>query len=253
MRASWSALHASLCRHLNRSSSEVAFRMMRRTHPELAEFGSIAALMENQHAPAGDLAAKYGVIRALVYAAQSEHEYRSTAQVMVIIALWPGLDAVFWRLARGFPASRDDLATEILSRLGEAILTLDLEKVTAVTATLLRSLERDIRRDLIVDRVIGQASRPIDDPSVEAVVDVMVAPESADDQVLADRLSGLRPDDAHLLHRVFILGETQEEAGQSLGLSQAAARKRYQRALGKLRTQQKNPSALSHSGAVVGL
>ncbi|HLP65937.1 MAG TPA: sigma factor-like helix-turn-helix DNA-binding protein [Rhizobium sp.] len=253
MRATWSALHASLCRHLNRSSSEVAFRMMRQIHPELAAFGSIAALMEQQQAPWGDQAASYGVIRALVYAAQSENSYRSAAHLMVLVALWPGLDAVFWRIARGFPDRRDDLPADVLARVGEAILAVDFARVTAVVATLLRNVERDIRRDLIADRVIGQASRPIDDPSIEAVVEAMVAPEPADDQVLADHLSGLRPEDAHLLRRVFTLGETQEEAGQSLGLSHDAARKRYQRALEKLRAQQKNPSDLSHSGAAIGL
>lgn len=253
MRASWSALHASLCRHLNRSSSEVAFRMMRQTHPELSVFGSIAALMEHQHAPGGDQPARYAVIRALVHAAQSEHEHRSTAHLMVLVALWPGLDAVLWRLARGFRERRDDLPSEVLARVGEAILAVDLDRVAAVVATLLRNVERDIRGDLIADCVIRKASRPVEDPAVEALPEMMAAPEAEDDQVLADHIASLKPEDAQLLRRVFILGETQEEAGQSLGLSHEAARKRFQRALVKLRTQQKNPSALSHSGAVVGL
>jgi RNA polymerase sigma-70 factor (ECF subfamily) len=253
MRGSWSALHASFTRVLNRTSAETEFKVMRLAHPDLAAFATILSLMEHQRGNAGDPTARFRVIRTLVAAAQSDESYRSTAQVMVIIALWPGLDAVYWRLARGFPGARDDLATEILSRLGEAILTLDLEKVTAVAATLLKNLERDIRRDLIDARVDAEASRPIDDPAISAALVEATAVDVGDAPVVADRLSGLRPDDAHLLRRVFILGETQEEAGQSLGLSQAAARKRYQRALEKLRTQQKNPSALSHSGAVVGL
>lgn len=253
MRASWVALHTSLSRILNRCTSETAFQIMGKTHPILARFSSVASLMEHQNAHRGDPANRFSVVRALVTAAQSDPCYRSTAHLLVLLALWPGLDAVLWRLARGFPAARDDLPGDILVRTSEAILGLDLDGVTAVTSTILRNVERDIRRDLITQRVRGQASQHIDDPAVEELIGTMVAADPEGDRVVAYHLAGLKPDDAHLLRRVFILGETQEEAGQSLGLSHAAARKRFQRAIAKLQAQQKNLPALSHSGSSVGL
>jgi DNA-directed RNA polymerase specialized sigma24 family protein len=253
MRSSWSALHASITRILNRSSSETEFQLMRQGHPDLAPFASIASLMEHQHARSGDPAERYRVVRALVAAAQSDQRYRSTAHLMVIAVLWPGLDAAFWRLSRGFPTARDDLRAEIMARFGEAILAIDLNKVTAVVATLLRNVERDLRRDLITARVIDQALQPIDDPAIESSTSALAVPISVETTDIAECLQRLCSKDRRLLLRVLILGETQEEAGQVLGLRPDAARKRYQRALARIRTQQKNCSALSHSGAATGL
>lgn len=253
MRASWSALHASITRILNRSSSDAEFQLMRQGHPDLAPFASIASLMEHQHAHGGEPAAKFRVVRALVAAAQSGKRYRSTAHLMVIAVLWPGLDAVLWRLSRGFPTARDDLPADILARFGEAILVIDLNKVTAVVGTLLRNVERDLRRDLIAARVIDQTSQPINDTAVEASIAALAVPMSVEKTDIANCLEGLNPKDGQLICRVFIFGETQEEAGPALGLNPAAARKRLQRALAKLRAQQKFRSALSHSGAAVGL
>jgi DNA-directed RNA polymerase specialized sigma24 family protein len=240
MRASWSAIHLSITRILNRSSSDAEFQLMRQGHTDLGPFASIASMMEHQYARGGDPAARFRIVRALVGAAQSDQRYRSTAHLVVITVLWPGLDAVFWRLSRGFPAARDDLPTEILTRFGEAIVVMDLNKVTAVVATLLRNVERDLRRDLIASRVIDQALRPIDDPAIEASIAELATPISIETTDIAECLQRLNPKERQLLLRVFILGETQEEAGLALGLKPDAARKRFQRALVKLRAQQKN-------------
>lgn len=253
MRATWSALHSSFTSVLNRTSAETAFAAMRQAYPELAQFPTIAAVMEHQHSATTDGAMRFGVIRVLVAAAQSDLVFRSTAQIMVIVALWPGLDAVFWRLWRGFPDARSDLAAEIIARFGEGILSLDLQKVAAVTATLLRNLERDVRRVLINSRQTTEAIQPISDPVIEAQATMFAWNGSIETQPLNDRLVDLRPLDAHLLKRVFLLGETQEEAGRALGLSPSAARKRFQRALRKLRSDQKSFRTLSHSVRPIGL
>ena len=226
---------------------------MAETYAELASHRSIASLMEHLHAPGGDALARFRIIRTLVVAAQSDLSFRSTAQVIVILALWPGLDAVFWRLARGFPDDRDTLCSEILARVSEAMLVLNLAKVTAVTATLLRNVERDIRRDLIDTRAIGEASVPIYDEMVEAEATAASGLVAVADRGLEDHLLGLGLDDTNLLNRVFTLGETQEEAGRALGLSPAASRKRIQRTLQKLRILQESSTAMSHFVPPFGL
>lgn len=253
MRASWSALHSSFTSALNRTSAETAFTLMRQAYPELAQFPTIAAVMEHQHSAMTDGAMRFGVIRVLVAAAQSDHAFRPTAQIIVLLALWPGLDAVYWRLWRGFPDARCDLAAEIIARIGEAIVSLDLERVTSVTATLLRNLERDVRRDLIRARKTAEVVQPISLPDIEAQATMLWWQDNPEARLIHDRLIDLGPRDAQLLKRVFLLGETQEEAGRALGLGAAAARKRFQRALRKLRSDQNSVRTLSHSVQPIGL
>jgi RNA polymerase sigma factor (sigma-70 family) len=253
MRSSWSAFHSSFTSVLNRTSAEAAFTAMRQAYPELARFPSIAAVMEHQHSATTDAEVRFSVIRVLVVAAQSEQAFRSTAQIMVILALWPGLDAVNWRLWRGFPDARSDLAADIIARLAEAIATLDLKRVSSVTATLLRNLERDIRRDLSRARQPVEAVQPISDPSIEAQATMLSWQGNPEAGLLDDRLVDLGPRDAQLLKRVYILGETQEEAGRALGLGAAAARKRFQRAMRRIRSDEKSSPALSHSVRPIGL
>jgi DNA-directed RNA polymerase specialized sigma24 family protein len=253
MRASWSAIQVSFTSVLNRTSAETAFTAMFQFHPELARFPSIAAVMEHQHSAMTDAAIRFGVIRILVAAAQSDQAFRSTAQIMVIVALWPGLDTVYWRLWRGFPNARSDLAAEIIARLAEAIATLDLKRVSSVTATLLRNLERDVRRYLVRARQTAGAILPISDPAIEAQTTLLSWHGNPEPRLLDDCLVDLGPRDANLLTRVFLVGETQEEAGRALGLGAAAARKRFQRALRKLRSDEKSSPALSHSVRPIGL
>jgi hypothetical protein len=253
MRASWSALHSSFTSVLNRTAAETAFTSMRQANPELARFPTIAAVMEHQHSASTDGAIRFAVIRGLVAAAQSDQEFGSTAQIMVVVALWPGLDAAFWRLWRGFPDARFDLAAEIIARIGEATLSLDLERVTSVTATLLRNLERDVRRDLIRARKSAELAQPISHPDIDAQATMLWWQGNPEPRLLDEGLTDLGPIHALLLKRVLLLGETQEEAGRALGLKPAAARKRYQRALARLRAKQNFPAILSHSASPVGL
>jgi RNA polymerase sigma factor (sigma-70 family) len=253
MRASWSALHSSFTSVLNRTSTEAAFTAMRLAYPALAQFPTIAAVMEHQHSSANDAAIRFGVIRVLVAASQSDQAFRSSAQIMGIVALWPGLDAVYWRLWRGFPGARSDLAADIIARFGEAIVTVDLERLSSVTATLLRNLERDIRRDLVRARQTAEAVQPISDPDIEAQATTLSWQGNPEARLLDDRLVDLGPREAQLLKRVFLLGETQEEAGRALGLGAAAARKRFQRALRKLRSDEKSSRTMSQLVRSIGL
>jgi DNA-directed RNA polymerase specialized sigma24 family protein len=210
-------------------------------------------VLEHQHGPGTDAVKRFGLIRDLVTAAQSAQPYHSTAQVMVIVALWPGLDAVFWHLWRAFPGARDDLSGEIVARIGVAILSIDLERVTAVTGTLLRNLKRDICRDLIGARLLAEESRQFDNPAVEAKATLLARQNTVEVQSIADHLANLAPRDVQLMKRMFLIGETQEEAGRALGLTPDAARKRVQRALKRLRSSRISSPALSHSGPRIGL
>lgn len=236
MRATWSALHHSLIRHLSRTTSEHQFQMMRQQFPGLKQFSSIAAVMEHQRATTVPPDMRYQTIRILVTAAQADAPSSSVAQMMVVVALWPGLDAVLGRLARGFPAERDVLPSEILARLSEGIAALNLAAVTAVTATLIRNVERDIRRGLIANEKRARSARCIDDPEIEAAATRCAASTSNDGIDVGEYLAMLPPADAALLKRIFCFGQSREQAGKAMGLTKPAACKRVQRAIHRLHT-----------------
>lgn len=79
----------------------------------------------------------------------------------------PGLDALYRRLLRHFRAEPEELVAEIAARLTRGVDRLDLSRVSRVAATLLRNIERDIRRDLAARRY--EASLQADMPNEEAI------------------------------------------------------------------------------------
>lgn len=236
MRTTWSALYTSLHRSMNRVSAENAFQEFRRRHPDLGRFASIPTLLQHLQRREGDPGVRYHTIRALVVAAQAEGDLAATAAMLVIIALWPGLSGVHCRLRRDFPDEEPDLGGDILARMNLAIARADLDRIKSVAGTLIRSVERDIRRELVRARKRAQRSLDITNPCVEAEADCALdnLQPGAD---LGDLLISLSPENTALLMRVLVLGETQEEAGRALGLSGTAARKRVQRCIRHLRDQ----------------
>lgn len=234
MRTTWSALYTSLHQSLNRVSSETAFQDLRHRHPVLRQFASIPSLLHHLQQVDGEPAGRYMVIRQLVLAAQTDADLGPLAVMLVIVALWPGLSSAHYRLRRDFPDEATDLGSEILARFSELVACIDLGKVRSVAGTLVRNVERDIRRDLIRARQRAQRLLDVTNPVVEAEVDCASGSRQPD-AVLDDLLVCLAPDHVTLLTRVFVLGETQEEAGRALGLSGAAARKRVQRCIRQLR------------------
>ena len=118
-----------------------------------------------------------------------------------------------------------------------AIRRLDLSRVDRIAATLLMNLERDLRR-----RLVGEAKVAAGPLPVEELVDGLGASplftcgsEAAGRALLARDVQLCLGDDADLVLRVAVDGETQAEAADALGITHDAARKRYQRALARLR------------------
>ncbi len=226
MRASWHALHAQLLRHVERLAARTDFNHMQTHHPELAMFPDIPALLEHQHARAGDPEPKNRTLRALVAAAQGDDPHAETAQVLVLLALWPGLDALYGQLRRYVPRDPDWLGSELSARMTEAIARIDLDRVDRVAATLLMNVRRDILRDL--KRCWARDEVPLPDD--------LQAPEPVPScDTALGHLRQLIGEDAALVVAVVVMGFSQREAAQALGLSHDATRKRYQRALERLR------------------
>lgn len=230
MRARWHALHAELERSAHRYSSQQHFIGIRQRHRELRAFSDSGAMFSFLHDRDGDPDKKNAILRVVITAARQRDPSAETAQVLVLLALWPGLDAVRGRLARHFRDDPERLTAELVGRLSEAIATVDLGKVYRIAATLLRNLERDLRRMLR-----DEWARAADTEADETVIDAGSAKADRSFPMLVRDLDRIIDGDAALIVGVCILGMSQKEAGQALGLSHDAARKRYQRAIEKLR------------------
>lgn len=222
--------------HLMLSSSTLNFQRnfeaLRRTSEPLAHFSDPAALLDTLHVGARAPDQKNQLLVALVGAAQSGGAVSDCALTLMLLALWPGLDAVRRRsIWRGVDAG-DDVASEILARASEAIRGLDLQRVNWIAATILRNIERDlIRTRQREDR--HQCLRSETDPD-EIPTDGQ-ALANASPALLHDDLVRIIGTDADLVIRVAVDGFSQAEVATELGLSEAATRKRYQRATRRLR------------------
>lgn len=237
MSLSWSGLHAQLIKSTQRMAFETHYQRIQHCHPEALPPGGIVGLLAFLHGAAATAEARNTALQALVAAAQGDHS--RTGTTLLLLALWPGLDAVRWRLRRQFPEARGTLDGDLLGRLTLAIRQCDLARVNRIAATLLRNLERDVTRELITANREAPPSNPIEqlmDQFAHGVALMSGAPDTDHDVVaLRNHLRHLLGVDAHLVLLVVVGGCTQREAGEMLGLSHDAARKRFRRAIARLK------------------
>jgi DNA-directed RNA polymerase specialized sigma24 family protein len=172
------------------------------------------------------------ILSALVGAAQGDGPASDCALTLLLLALWPGLDAIRRRSLWRRLGSADEVASDVLARTTEAVRGLDLGRVNWIAATVLRNVERDMirvrQRDQAREHLASGA-----DPD-----EVAESGDSGIGETGYARLNGavrkLLGDDALLVIRVAIEGFSQAEVAVELGLTEAAARKRYQRAMRRL-------------------
>lgn len=182
------------------------------------------------HAPADDAEAKNDVLSDLLRASGSRDRKGDLAVELLMLALWPGLCVVRRRL---WPLCRTGtLDADLLSGLTIGIRRARLNRINRVAATLLRNLERDLRRLYTRDDQAARLSVDMDKVGHALIQREVDKP----DAILAAAQAALGEDGA-LLVAVHIAGFTQKEVAVRLGLSHEAARKRCQRALSRLRQQ----------------
>ena len=224
--------------HLMQSSSTLGFQRsfdaIRDAKLSIMQrFSDPVSVLEYLHRGTEVPGRKNDVLAALVAAAQADHQTASCAQTLMVLALWPGLDAVRRRLIWRWKLAPGDVAAEVVATVCKAIAGMDLTQVNRIAATLLRNVERDIGRDL---------RRDADRHNQHAIVDPDQLPLNAASEDpregeahLTREVEALIGRDARLVLSVAWEGLTQAEAGAALGLTEAAARKRFQRATHRLR------------------
>ncbi len=223
--------------HLMLSSSTLNFQRnfeaLRRTSEPLAHFADPAALLDTLHVGGRAPDEKNRLLVALVGAAQSGEAASDCALTLMLLALWPGLDAVRRRSIWRRIGTGEEVASEILARASEAIRGLDLQRVNWIAATILRNIERDLIRTRQREDRHQNLRSEINPDAIPTVVEEPSA--HASPALLRDDLVSIIGMDADLVIRVAIDGFSQSEVATELGLSEAATRKRYQRATRRLR------------------
>lgn len=208
------------------------FEALRRNSERLAHFVDPAALLDTLHTSDSGPDEKNRILVALVRVAQSGGETADCALTLMLLALWPGLDVVRRRSIWRRIGTGDEVTSEILARASEAIQGIDLQRVNWIAATILRNIERDlIRTRQREDR--HQCLRSETDPDEIPTNGQALA--NASSALLHRDLVRIIGKDSDLVIRVAIDGFSQTEVAAALGLSEAATRKRYQRATRRLR------------------
>jgi len=221
-------MHSSSTLHFQRS-----FDAIRRVQTSLAPFRDSTAILDGLHFRSGSQDNKNLILIALVEAAQDDGPTSDCALTLLLLALWPGLDAIRRRSLWRKLGNADEVASDILARTTEAVRGLDLGRVNWIAATVLRNVERDMVRARQRDAArenLSSAIEPDDIPAEQAGFWPTV-----EDAHFGDDLRKLIGTDTALVIRVAIDGFTQAEAAAELGIPMAAARKRYQRAIHRLR------------------
>jgi RNA polymerase sigma-70 factor (ECF subfamily) len=222
--------------HLTASSSTFSFQRsfdaVRRAQAALAPFRDPAALLDGLHRTPGDPPRKNLILAALVRAAQGDGPASDCALTVLLLALWPGLDAIRHRSIWRRIGTADEIASDVLARTTEAARSLDLGRVTWIAATVLRNVERDMIRVRQREQARERLASGADPDEFE---------DSGDSGIGADGYAWLNSavrkllgDDALLVIRVAVEGFSQAEVAAELELTEAAARKRYQRAMRRL-------------------
>lgn len=230
MSFNWSEIRAHLLRTSTTYRFQQSFEEMRTGSPVLAGFTDPPALFDWLHQRGGDPAQKNAVLRALVQAAQAKGACADCALTCLLLALWPGLDAIRSRAIRRKQGLPEEVTADLLSRAVQCVRNLRLCSVNRIAATILANIQRDM---------IRACKRETDSQALIVGVDPEHTPANGcaagHAMAMEHDLRRLVGRDADLVVRVAVAGCTQVEAAAELGLSHDVVRKRYQRALGKLR------------------
>jgi RNA polymerase sigma-70 factor (ECF subfamily) len=233
MPSSWHEFYQNLAQSSFTLNFQRGFTSIRSSHQALNRFADPTALLDHLHSGSAPSDQKNLILRALVEAAKANTRSGDCALTLMLLALWPGLDGVFRRSRGRHLGHVDEIASEILARATQSIRELNLSRVNWVAATILQNVERDVLR--AHQRESNRQSKQVEfDTDLHGGIANIIDSDLLPERLLAE-LTSLIGVDADLVVRVVIDGYTQAEAGQQLGLSEPAARKRFQRALKRLR------------------
>jgi RNA polymerase sigma-70 factor (ECF subfamily) len=236
---------------------------MRRRERALRRFADAGALLAYLHDAGGDRDEKDGIYAVLIDAARAPGPDVEVALALVWLGLWPGLDAIYRRRLRDFiakPSKPEELVSEIGARFTALVRGADLGRINRVAATLVLNVERDVY-EALKRRWADEARRadlPRDDDDDDDEEETCGRREARtspllrtrdvselgqpprldpeeDVEALRDLLIGIVGRDADIVLGATVYGLSQREVAERLGLSHEVTRKRYQRAIDRIR------------------
>jgi DNA-directed RNA polymerase specialized sigma24 family protein len=238
-RSTWDKTRASLLECIGTRTARCLLQAARLRHLELNPFEDPAALLQFLSNRAADDDAKDALYRRLIRLARSEPAQPLWSS-LIWLGLWPGLDAAFFNSLRSQPGNADEVISELTDRLFGEIHNTDLGRVDRLACTLVWNIGRDLIR-LERRRKVHHGKH-----SCLEVLDTLPLPGGSlpfiqpDRFIQRDKFLRLEDlpvtgDEFDLVVRVVAGGDTQQEIASDLGLRPDAVRKRYQRALSRLR------------------
>jgi DNA-directed RNA polymerase specialized sigma24 family protein len=260
VRTPWEALHQSLVRSIGTLDSQARYEEMRRRERALRRFADAGALLAYLHDAGGDRDEKDGIYAVLIEATRARGPDVEVALALVWLGLWPGLDAIYRRRLRDYKKPAE-LVSEIGARFIVLVRDADLGRIHRVAATLVLNVERDVF-EALKRRWADEARRadlPHEDKDSDeddddtgdrraactspllrtrGVSELGLPPrlDPEDDvETLRDLLIGIVGGDADIVLGATVYGLSQREVAERLGLSHEVTRKRYQRAIDRIR------------------
>lgn len=248
MRTCWEALHESLVHSVDTLEAHRDFNEAKRRRRELEPFRHPAVLVAYFADRDGDRDDKDRIYGALVELAQAQGDVATLSTALLFLGLWPALDGIYRRSLRHHLDDPGELVSEIWDRFTTAVHRADMRRIHRVAATLARNTERTIRhgRQLGWDEGARCEGLPDNDvlpefdgpDSGQGPSDFGVLPWMTSDEA-TERLRAVLVEvvgaDADLVIGKVLYGVTQLEMAGQLGITHAAARKRFRRALGRLK------------------
>jgi hypothetical protein len=269
MRARWERLHTALVGAVTTLQTARQFRDAQRTESVLERFESAAELIDYLTSIEGDLDEKDRIYAALVRAVQGRAAWAQVANTVLWCGIWPALDRISLRRMRYFKSNPEGLGEAIAVAFSTQVGRMDLRRVHRVAATLVRSTDREVmderRRERIeLEHLVnpqepepprwhGDTERLPDQEAlgsaglwrlpdlvaksgIEAEPGPFVGPSFERELVaLRARLLPVAGADTDLVLAVLVLDEDQRAAADRFGLTYEVARKRFQRALLRVR------------------
>ena len=188
----------------------------------------------------GRLDDKDQIYAALLRTVQARAPCGRLAGELAWCGLWPALDRIYRRRLRYFGEDPDELTQGIWLAFNELVQRIDLAHVRRVAATLVRSTNRDVGKARLrptTERAPASAE-PVTSATVTVAEPARAARDDAGEIVeLRSQLAPLLGADADLVIAVLALEIDQREAAARMGLTYAAARKRVQRAILRIRAR----------------
>jgi RNA polymerase sigma-70 factor (ECF subfamily) len=230
-----------------------SFEYLQARSDALARFRGPAQVAAFVARDGSDLGERDRVLRCLVQEVSSKGTARRIAHVLLLVGLWPGLDAIFRKRRHLLRGEIDDLEIEIIDHFTAQVQRVNLRRVACLAATLVLNTEREIVDARIRERTMAAGSDT-------AMAEAIPAPPPRDpppasrfglpqDQSDAEDVAALRRwleravgRDADLVVDAVIHRRSRLELAAALGISHAAARKRLERAL----TRARNAFLLDH-------